>query len=119
MTPPLVGWADDLTAVIEGNPLTGTVLVGPSHTRGDLGLGRMLNPRSLEALVPPPWTSSFEIEGGALEGDFGIAPEFTTLSAERYEVEFDEHHQVITAWRAFIDGQLAHRQQLVRLTELT
>ena len=62
----VVAWADSSTAVLKGNPAQ-QVLVGPDESWGDLVLGQMLRPHSLDVLVPPPWQGQFRINGAALE----------------------------------------------------
>jgi hypothetical protein len=45
-------------------------------------------------------------------------PEFVTLASDHYEVTYDPELDVLTSWTAFIDGEVAARQQLHHLAPL-
>lgn len=83
----VVAWADDSTAVLKGNPAE-QVLVESNDSWGDLGLGQMLLPHSLDPLAPPPWPRQFQINGAALEGEgMFIAPGLVSLASDSYEAD--------------------------------
>jgi len=108
-------WADDATAVLKGVPATQHV-VGPNHSIGNLGLRRMLDPESLQAFVPLPWPTSFDVPGHLLDDDVFVAPELTFLAVDHYEAGFDPALGLLTAWRGFIDGEVALSLTLSQLT---
>ena len=114
----VVAWADSSTAVLKGNPAQ-QVLVGPDESWGDLVLGQMLRPHSLDVLVPPPWQGQFRINGAALEQEgMSIAPGLVSLASDSYAATFDPDLDVLTEWRAFIRGQVAQRISVTHLNTL-
>jgi len=115
LSPAVTAWADDATAVLKGVPATQHV-VGPNHSIGNLGLRRMLDPESLQAFVPLPWPTSFDVPGHLLDDDVFVAPELTFLAVDHYEAGFDPALGLLTAWRGFIDGEVALSLTLSQLT---
>ncbi len=47
-----------------------------------------------------------------------VLPEFVTLGTGHYELTYDPEVDVLTSWTAFIDGEVAVRQQLRHLTRV-
>ena len=115
LSPAVTAWADDATAVLKGVPAAQHI-VGPNHSIGTLGLRRMLNPESLQAFVPPPWPPTFDVPGRLLDDDPFVAPAFTFLAVDHYEAGFDPALGLLTAWTAFIDGEVALTKTLTQLT---
>ncbi|HEU4973718.1 MAG TPA: hypothetical protein VFT50_01410 [Baekduia sp.] len=117
ITPFVVSWADEATAVLRGDPAKQHV-VRPNESHGDLGAQRMLNPSALETLVPKPWTARFVVPGDLLELDVSVLPELVTLGADHYEVNYDRDLDILTTWTAIIDGAPAQRVSLREVTSL-
>jgi len=112
------GSADEATAVLRGKPVEHHV-VAPNECWGDLGVGVMLKPDARRQLVPEPWPGRFAVDGPLLEQhDLSLFPELITLSTDRYEVVFDPSRAILTSWTAIIDGEVAQRITLSRLTVL-
>lgn len=82
-------------------------VVGPEDSANDHGLRRMLEPSSLEQLVPTPWPDEFTIEGHALEANMFVAPELVSLSTDYYTVTYDRELGVLMSWQSIIDGHVA------------
>jgi hypothetical protein len=80
----------------------------------------MLLPHSLDAVVPAPWQWQFRIDGAALEeeGKF-IAPGLVPLASESYVAAYDPDLDVLTEWRALIEGQVAQRISVTHLNTLS
>lgn len=115
--PEVVAWADDATVVLNGRPASGRVLT-PKESWGDMGAFRLLCPGSLEQFIPRPWSPRFSLTGDVLEADMSVLPEFVTLASDHYEVTYEPELDVLTSWTAFIDGEVAARQQLRHLARL-
>jgi hypothetical protein len=114
-TPAVTSWADNATAVLTGIPARQHV-VGPNETWGDLTVRRMLDPAALQSLVAKPWASRFEIPGELLERDITVVPELVTLASDRYEVTYNRELGILVTWTANINGAVAQRTSLTRLT---
>jgi hypothetical protein len=115
--PVIASWADEATAVLRGKPAQ-QHLVAANESWGDLCVGRMLKPGALHQLVPEPWPERFAVDGPLLEQDPALLPELLSWSTDRYEVEFDPGREILTSWTAIIDGEVAQRITLSRLTAL-
>lgn len=83
-----------------------------------MGAFRLLCPGSLEQFIPRPWSPRFSLTGDVLEADMSVLPEFVTLASDHYEVTYEPELDVLTSWTAFIDGEVAARQQLRHLARL-
>ena len=83
-------------------------------------LGQMLLPHSLDVLVLPPWEDEFRIDGAALEQQetMSIAPGLVSLASDSYAATFDPNLDVLTEWRAFIEGKVAQRISVTHLSAL-
>ena len=116
--PVIASWADEATAVLRGKPAE-QHFVPPNQSWGDLGVGVMLKPDALRQLVPEPWPERFVVDGPRLEQhDLTLFPELVTASTDRYEVVFDPSREILMSWTAIIDGEVAQRITLSRLTAL-
>lgn len=115
--PAVASWADAATAVLTGSPAEQHV-VGPKESWGDLGLRQMLVPTALEGLVPKPWTAEFRVPGEVLERDVSVLPEFVSLGTDYYEVSYDAGLDILSAWRAVIDGAAVQRLVLKQTRSL-
>jgi hypothetical protein len=115
--PVIASWADEATAVLRGKPAEQHV-VAPNESWGDLCVGVMLKPHALRHLVPEPWPERFVVDGPLLEEDPALLPELLSWSTDRYEVVFDPGREILTNWTATIDGEVAQRITLSRLTAL-
>ena len=113
----VVAWADDATVVLHGSPASGRVLT-PNESWGDLGARRLLCPDPLERVAARPWPRRFDVAGHLLEQDMSVLPEFVSLGTDHYEVTYDPELDVLTSWTAFLDGEVAARQQLRHLTRV-
>lgn len=115
--PAVVAWADNATAVLKGNPVE-QFIIGPNTSWGDLSLRQMLEPNALEALIAKPWPELFHVDGDLLEHDMSLVPGLISLSTEYYEATYDAHLDVLTTWRAIIDGEEAQRIVLSHLNPI-
>jgi hypothetical protein len=115
--PVIASWADEATAVLRGKPAE-QHFVAPNESWGDLGVGVMLKPDALRQMVREPWPEQFVVDGPLVEHDPTLLPELHTASADRYEVVFDPSREILTSWTAIIDGEVAQRITLSRLTAL-
>jgi hypothetical protein len=115
--PVIASWADEATAVLRGKPAEQHV-VAANESWGDLGVRAMLKPDGLRQLVPEPWPERFVVDGPLLEDDPTLLPELFSVSTDRYEVVFDPSREILTSWAAIIDGEVAQRITLSRLTAL-
>jgi hypothetical protein len=115
--PTIASWADEATAVLRKKPAE-QHFVAPNETWGDLCVGVMLKPDALHQLVPEPWPERFAVDGPLLERDPALLPELLSWSTDRYEVVFDPSREILTNWTAIIDGEVAQRITLARLTAL-
>jgi hypothetical protein len=116
-SPAIASWADEATAVLRGKPAE-QHLVAPNESWGDLCVRIMLKPHALRQLVPEPWPERFVVDGRLLEHDPSLLPELLSWSTDRYEVVFDPGQEILTSWTATIDGEVAQRITLSRLTAL-
>ena len=112
-----VAWADDATAVLEGDPPKQRV-VRPNEAWGDLGVSRLLWPHALSRVVARPWSDRLEVPGDRLEKDLTLLPELVTLAADRYEAQYDPSLDVLTTWTSFIEDRIARRIMLTELVPL-
>ena len=115
--PVIASWADEATAVLRGKPAE-QHFVAANESWGDLCVRVMLKPDALRQLVPEPWPERFVVDGPLLEHDPTLLPELLSWSTDRYEVEFDPSREILTSWTAIIDGEVAQRITLSRLTAL-
>ena len=113
----VVSWADDATVVLHGSPASGRVLTA-NESWGDLGARRLLCPDRLEQVIARPWPPRFDLDGHLLEQDMSVLPELVSLGTDHYEVTYDPKLDVLTSWTAFLDGEVAARQQLRHLTRV-
>ena len=115
--PVIASWADEATAILRGKPAEQHV-VAAKESWGDFCVRVMLNPNALSQLVPEPWSDRFELDGPLLEHDPSILPGLFSCSTDRYEITFDPGREILMSWTAIIDGAVAQRVTLSRLTEL-
>jgi hypothetical protein len=113
----VLAWADDATAVLKGDPPSQHI-VAENESWGDLGLRSMLEPGPMELIVRRPWPSTLRIGGHLLEQAEMIMHEFTSLGSDYYEVTYDSERDILTSWSAFIDGDLAMRQEITQLVDV-
>jgi hypothetical protein len=114
---PVVAWADDAVVALRGTPATPFPL-GPNTTLGNLGLRQMLEPEPLEQLTPRPWPIEMRLDGCLLERDMFILGAFISLGTHHYEATYEPELDVLTSWKAYIDGELAQRITLTFLTSI-
>jgi hypothetical protein len=115
----LIDWGSNFNMAIDLlDGLLTQEVVGPHDSVGDRGLRRMLEPTSLEKLIPKPWPDQFTLEGQALTEDMFVAPDLVTLGSDSYNVTCDPELGVLLTWQAMIEGQVAHSQTLRAITLL-
>lgn len=113
----VVAWADDATVVLHGDPASGRVLT-QNESWGDLGARRLLCPDPLEQFIARPWPLRFNLDGNTVEANMGVLPEFVTMATDHYEITYNAELDVLTSWTAFIDDEVAARQELRQVTRV-
>ena len=112
-----MAWADDAVVALGGQPAK-QIQLGPTETFGDNGLRSMCEPEPLEEMLSRPWPIEIRLDGDLLERDMFIVPAFISLAADHYEATYDPELDVLTSWKAFIDGEMAQRITLTSLTAI-